>query len=129
MDLGYNEVEIKAIAAEYEVEDGPDDEGEMFERPGMPADQFVSPYPNMNAARAANGGAYPPDLSLMVKARVGGADYLYSLLNGYKGYPKDFEASDGMYYNEFYPGKQSFLQFFIWILDKYLICAIIITFP
>lgn len=106
IDLGYTSDEIKSIATEYEVIDGPNDEGEMFTRFARPSDKFVGPYLNDKEARVANGGAYPPDLSLMVKARVGGADYLYSLLNGYKEYPKDFEASDGMYYNEFYPGKQ-----------------------
>ena len=62
-DLGYNEAEIKAIAAEYEVVDGPNDEGEMFTRPAIPADRIPSPYPNENAARTANNEAYPPDLS------------------------------------------------------------------
>ena len=74
-DLGYSEAEIKAIAAEYDVEDGPNDEGEMFTRPGIPADRMPSPYANDNAARAANNGAYPPDLSLIFKARPNGADY------------------------------------------------------
>jgi len=103
-DLGYNKAEIKAFASSFTVIDGPDDEGEMFERPGMPADQFVSPYPNMNAARAANGGAYPPDLSLMTKARVGGANYLYSLIVGYKEPPADINIRDGLYYNKYYSG-------------------------
>lgn len=103
-DLGYNEAEIKAIAAEYEVMDGPDDEGEMFLRPGIPADRFPNPYANENAARAANGGAYPPDLSLMVKARPNGANYLYSLLIAYKDAPQGTEVPDGMHYNEAYSG-------------------------
>ena len=103
-DLGYNKDEIKAFASSFTVVDGPDDDGEMFERPGVPADYFVSPYPNMNAARAANGGAYPPDLSLIKKARVGGADYLYSLLIGYKEPPEDMEVRDGLYYNKYYGG-------------------------
>ena len=103
-DLGYNKDEIKAFASSFTVVDGPDDDGEMFERPGVPADYFVSPYPNMNAARAANGGAYPPDLSLIKKARVGGADYLYSLLIGYKEPPEDLEVRDGLYYNKYYGG-------------------------
>ena len=64
-DLGYNQNEIKAIASEYEIQDGPDDNGEMFLRAGVPADKFPSPYPNNNAARSANNGAYPPDLSLI----------------------------------------------------------------
>ena len=103
-DLGYNEAEIKAIAAQYDVEDGPNDEGEMFTRPGIPADRFPSPYPNEQAARAANGGAYPPDLSLMVKARPNGADYLYSLLVGYIDAPETVNVPDGMYYNDAYGG-------------------------
>ena len=103
-DLGYNKSEIKAFASTFTVTDGPNDDGEMFERPGMPADHFVSPYPNMNAARAANGGAYPPDLSLITKARGGGADYLYSLLIGYKKPPESIEVREGLYYNKYYSG-------------------------
>ena len=103
-DLGYNEAEIKAIAAEYDVEDGPNDEGEMFTRPGIPADRMPSPYPNDNAARAGNGGALPPDLSLIAKARANGPDYLYSLLIGYKEAPALVNVPDGMYYNDAYPG-------------------------
>ena len=103
-DLGYNEAEIKAIAAEYDVEDGPDDDGEMFTRPGIPADRMPSPYPNDNAARAGNGGALPPDLSLIAKARANGPDYLYSLLIGYKEAPAAMDVPDGMYYNDAYPG-------------------------
>jgi ubiquinol-cytochrome c reductase cytochrome c1 subunit len=103
-DLGYNEAEIKAIAAEYEVEDGPNDDGEMFMRPGIPADRMPSPYPNDNAARAGNGGALPPDLSLIAKARANGPDYLYSLLIGYKEAPASLTVPDGMYYNDAYPG-------------------------
>ena len=98
--------EIKVIAADYEIVDGPNDEGEMFDREALPSDKFVGPYENDKIARLANNGAYPPDLSLIVKARANGADYLYSLLNGYKDYPENFEASEGMYYNEFYPGYQ-----------------------
>ena len=103
-DLGYNEAEIKAIAAEYDVEDGPNDEGEMFTRLGIPADRMPSPYPNDNAARAGNGGALPPDLSLIAKARANGPDYLYSLLIGYKEAPASMNVPDGMYYNDAYPG-------------------------
>lgn len=103
-DLGYNEAEIKAIAAEYEVVDGPNEEGEMFTRAGIPADRFPNPYPNENAARAGNGGAYPPDLSLMVKARPNGANYLYSLMVGYKDAPNGTDVPEGMYYNDAYSG-------------------------
>ena len=100
--IGYTNDEIKVIAADYEVMDGPNDDGEMFEREARPSDKFVGPYENDKIARLANNGAYPPDLSLIVKARADGANYLYSLLNGYKEFPDNFEASEGMYYNEFY---------------------------
>ena len=103
-DLGYNADEIKAIAAEYEVEDGPNDEGEMFMRAAVPADHFPAPYPNENAARAANNGAYPLDLSLIFKARPNGADYLYSLLTSYEEAPADVAVPEGMYYNAAYSG-------------------------
>ena len=103
-DLGYNADEIKAIAAEYEVEDGPNDEGEMFMRTAVPADHFPAPYSNENAARAANNGAYPLDLSLIFKARPNGADYLYSLLTSYEEAPADVTVPEGMYYNAAYSG-------------------------
>ena len=104
--IGYSNDEIKVIAGEYEITDGPNDEGEMFTRDAKMSDKFVGPYENDKIARLANNGAYPPDLSLIVKARAGGADYIYSLLNGYKDFPENFEASEGMYYNEYYPGNQ-----------------------
>ena len=103
--LGYNNEELKALSAQFEITDGPNDDGESFVRPGRPSDTFVSPYPNEQAARAANGGAYPPDLSLIVKARADGANYLHALLSGYKEAPKDFNVPEGMYYNTYYPGK------------------------
>jgi cytochrome c1 len=84
-DLGYNEDELKALAAGYEVTDGPNEDGEMFERPGRPSDYFPAPFPNANAAAASNGGAEPPDLSLMAKARAGGPNYIKALLTGYEG--------------------------------------------
>jgi ubiquinol-cytochrome c reductase cytochrome c1 subunit len=96
---------VKSLAAEYTITDGPDEAGDMFERPGIPADYLPSPYANAQQAAYANGGAYPPDQSLIVKGRVKGADYIYSLLTGY---PKeDLEALDvppGQYYNPYYPG-------------------------
>lgn len=105
MDIGLTEDQVKAIAAEKEVEDGPDDEGEMFFRPAMPSDRFVSPFPNENAARAANSGALPPDLSLITKARMGGPNYIYHLLLGYhEEAPEGFELGDTQYYNEYFPG-------------------------
>lgn len=103
-DLGYNEAEIKAIAAQYEVEDGPNDDGEMFMRTAIPADRFPAPYPNDNAARAANNGAYPPDLSLIAKARANGPNYLYSLLTSYEDAPAYKDVPEGMYYNAAYSG-------------------------
>ena len=105
-ELGYSGDEVKAIAAEYEVVDGPNDDGEMFTRPGIPSDYFVAPYPNDNAARASNGGALPPDLSLMVEARAGFEDYMYGLLVGYTEPPEGMEISEGMHYNKVYPGHQ-----------------------
>ncbi len=104
--LGYDGDDIKAIAAEYEVWDGPNGEGDMFERPALPSDKFVPPFPNHNAARAANNGSWPPDLSLIVKARKSGDDYLYSLLTGYGEPPPDFNLPEGRYYNTAYPGFQ-----------------------
>ena len=105
-EIGFKEDQIKEIAAEVEVVDGPNDEGEMFERPGRPGDRFKSPFPNANAARAANNGALPPDLTLMVKARLGGADYLHALMTGYREAPEGFELSEGMSYNAMFPGNQ-----------------------
>ena len=102
--LGYNQDEIKSFASDYNVVDGPNDEGEMFERPGRPSDRFVSPYQNDQSARIANGGAYPPDLSLITKARSGGSDYLYSLLIGYSEPPKGMDVKEGLYYNSAYYG-------------------------
>lgn len=107
MEIGFTEAEVKAIAAEYEVEDGPNEEGEMFMRPAILPDRFVSPYANDNAARASNNGALPPDLSLMVKARVGGANYLYGLLTEYHDEaPDGFDLAEGMMYNSVFPGNQ-----------------------
>ncbi len=103
-DLGYNEAEIKAIAAEYLITDGPNEEGEMFERPGRPSDTFKNPYPNANAAKAVNNGALPVDLSLIIKARSGGADYLYALLTGYGEAPHGHEVPEGKYWNAYFSG-------------------------
>lgn len=103
--LGYNENQIKNIAKEYLVVDGPDDEGEMFERAALPSDRFVSPFANDNAAKYANGGALPPDLSLITKARANGSNYLYALLTGYEEKaPYGEELSDGQYWNTYFPG-------------------------
>ncbi len=104
--IGFSEDEIKQIASEYLVSDGPNDEGEMFERAGLPADKFVSPYANEQSARSANGGAYPPDLSLIIKARHLGANYVYSLLTGYKDAPDGFNLASGKNYNQYFEGRQ-----------------------
>jgi ubiquinol-cytochrome c reductase cytochrome c1 subunit len=98
--------EVKAIAASYDVEDGPNSEGEMYERLGRPSDHFVNPYPNDNAAIAANGGAYPPDMSVLAKARPGGANYIYSILMGYEEKPVDFVLEEGVYYNKYIDGNK-----------------------
>ena len=98
--------EAKAIAAQFEVEDGPNSDGEMFMRPGRLSDKFVKPYPNVEASTAANGGAYPPDMSVLAKARAGGADYIYSLLLGYEEAPTGFELDDGVYYNKYMAGNK-----------------------
>ena len=102
--LGFSEAEVKALAATYTVKDGPNDAGEMFERPGLPSDKFVPPHANEQEARAAHNGAYPPDLSLIVKARPDGANYLYSLLTGYEPAPADAHVPEGMHYNAYFPG-------------------------
>ena len=98
--------EAKAIAAQFEVEDGPNSDGEMFMRPGRLSDKFVKPYPNVEASTAANGGAYPPDMSVLAKARKGGADYIYSLLLGYEEAPTGFELDEGVYYNKYMSGNK-----------------------
>ena len=98
--------EAKAIASQFEVLDGPNSEGEMFTRPARLSDKFASPYPNVEASMAANGGAYPPDMSVLVKARKGGADYIYSLLLGYEDPPSGFSLDDGVYYNKYMSGNR-----------------------
>jgi len=102
----FTDEEAKFIAASFEVLDGPNSEGEMFTRPAKLSDKFVMPYDNVEAAKAANGGAYPPDMSVLVKARKGGADYIYSLLLGYEDAPADIQLDDGVYYNKFMYGNK-----------------------
>ena len=104
--LGLTDDQIVAIAAEYQIQDGPNDEGQMFERPGRPSDRFPSPFPNERAARAANNGAYPPDLSVMTKARHYGANYIRAMLVGYQDPPAGVTIGDGMHYNRYFPGRQ-----------------------
>ena len=102
----FTEEEVKAIAARFEITDGPDSQGEMFTRPGRPADKFLNPYPNDEAAKAANGGAYPPDMSVLVKARKGGANYIYSVLLGYEEKPESVILDEGVYYNKYMAGQK-----------------------
>ena len=124
-DLGYSEEQIKAFAAEYEVQDGPNADGEMFTRKAVASDHFPSPFPNDEAAAAANGGAVPPDFSLIAKARgvergfptflfdiftqyqEGGPDYIYSLLTGYQEPPEGVEVPEGTYFNPYFVGSAS----------------------
>jgi ubiquinol-cytochrome c reductase cytochrome c1 subunit len=118
----FSRKQVEALAAEYKIKDGPNESGDMFERPGRPADYFPSPFPNEQAAAAANGGKAPPDLSVMAKARTyergfpwfvidavtqyqeQGPDYLTALMQGYKDPPAGFNVPAGTHYNEYYPG-------------------------
>ncbi|MFN0190775.1 MAG: cytochrome c1 [Aestuariivirga sp.] len=113
----FTEDEVKALAATFTIKDGPGEDGEMFDRPGIPADRFPSPFANEQAAKSANGGAYPPDLSLITKARagwygtfnqlvngIGGPEYVYSVLTGYEDPPAELaaEAPEGKAYNPYF---------------------------
>ena len=106
IDIGFSDEEVKAIAAEYTVIDGPNEEGEMFERPAKPSDRFVPPFSNEQEARISNNGSYPPDLSVITKAKKHGPDYIFNLLLGYTVPPVDFELGEGMYYNKWKEGHQ-----------------------
>ena len=119
-DLGYTTEQVKAFASEYDIQDGPNDAGEMFTRKGVPSDYFPSPFPNEEAAAAANGGAAPPDFSLLAKARgvergfptfifdifrqyqEGGVDYIYSLLTGFQEAPAGVTVADGTHFNPYF---------------------------
>lgn len=121
-ELGYTEEQVKAFAAQYTVTDGPNGDGEMFERPAVPSDHFPSPFPNEAAAAAANNGAAPPDMSLLAKARgvergfptfifdiftqyqEGGPDYIYNLLTGYVDAPEGYAVPEGAYFNPHFAG-------------------------
>ncbi|RYI91476.1 MAG: cytochrome c1 [Acetobacteraceae bacterium] len=105
-ELGLSENEVAGIAATVQVMDGPNDEGQFAERAGRASDRFRAPFPNEKAARAANNGAYPPDLSVISKAREGGADYLHALLTGYEDPPAGMQLGEGMHYNKYFPGHQ-----------------------
>src|ERR1700712_5879638 len=120
---GFSVAQASAVASDYKVKDGPNDAGEMFERPGRLADRFPAPFPNEQAARASNGGALPPDLSLIAKARSyergfpkfifdfftqfqeQGPNYVYAILQGFEDKPPaDFKLPEGSYYNKYFPG-------------------------
>ncbi len=119
---GFSPAQVKAIAAEYKITDGPNDQGGMFERPGRPADHFPSPYPNEQAGRAVHNGVLPPDLSVITKARgyergfpwfvfdiftqyqEEGPDYVVALLQGYENPPPGFPMPEGAQYNKYFPG-------------------------
>ena len=103
---GLSEAQVKAIAATVQIGGGTDDSGQPMERAGLPSDHFRAPFANDKAARSANGGALPPDLSLMIKAREHGANYVLGLLNGYRDAPEGVRVGEGLYYNEYFPGHQ-----------------------
>ena len=102
--IGLTEEQVKAFAGQKQVTDGPNDQGDMFQRPARPSDHFVPPYPNDQANRAAHNGALPPDQSLIIKAREGGADYVYAILTGYRDAPANEKLPEGMNYNLYFPG-------------------------
>jgi len=102
--IGLSDDDVKKIAAEKQVPDEPNDAGDVKPRAARPSDHFVAPFPNANAARSANGGALPPDLSLIVKAREGGPNYVYAILTGFVDAPKDAKVPDGKYYNKAFAG-------------------------
>ena len=119
---GFSTAQAATVAKDYKIKDGPNDAGEMFEREGRLADRFPSPFANDNAARAANGGALPPDLSVIAKARTyesgfplflldmvtqyqeQGPNYITALLQGYEEAPKGFALPPGAHYNKYFPG-------------------------
>ena len=102
----FSEEEAKNFASQFEVIDGPNSDGEMFTRAAKLSDKFVKPYNNDQEAKNANGGAYPPDMSVLVKARKGGADYIYSVLLGYEDPPADIKLDEGVYYNKYMYGNK-----------------------
>jgi ubiquinol-cytochrome c reductase cytochrome c1 subunit len=103
-EVGFSEAQVKSLASGYDIADGPNDEGQMYKRPGKPADPIPGPFANEKEARASNNGALPPDLSLIIKAREDGANYVYSLLTGYTDAPSDFKLGENMHYNTYFAG-------------------------
>jgi len=102
----FSKEQAKIIASQFELTDGPNNDGEMFTRQARLSDNFVGPYANDKEAAASNGGAYPPDMSVLVKARQGGASYIYSVLLGYEDPPEGITLDDGVYYNKFMSGNK-----------------------
>jgi len=102
--VSHTEGEAKELAEEVQIPDGPNQDGDMFERPGKLSDYFPKPFANDAAAAAANNGAIPPDLSFITLARHGGEDYIYHLLNGYCDPPAGIELREGQHFNPYYPG-------------------------
>lgn len=100
----YTSAELKDMAAEIEYEEPPDEEGNVDTRPGKPFDYMPAPYASEAAARSANAGALPPDLSLIVKARHNGANYVFSLMTGFVDPPVNVELAPGQHYNPYFPG-------------------------
>ena len=94
------------VCSSFEITDGPNADGDMFTRPGKLSDKFAMPYENVKAAQAANGGAYPPDMSVLVKARGGGVNYIYSLLQGYEDPPLGLILDEGVHYNKYMYGNK-----------------------
>ena len=103
VDNGY----VKAVAKDYQIADIDRDTGDPIKRPGTPADHFVAPFANEAAARASNGGALPPDMSLLAKAREGGAAYIYSIVTGYVPPPAGLTVPAGKFYNPYIQGDLS----------------------
>ena len=121
---GFTRDQATAVAAEYKIKDGPNDQGEMFERPGRLADRFPAPFANDQAARVVNGGAVPPDFSVIAKARTyergfpwfifdaftqyqeQGIDYIVALMHGYEDAPPGMTIQSGLSYNKYFPGQQ-----------------------
>ncbi|HRK95551.1 MAG TPA: cytochrome c1 [Rhodospirillales bacterium] len=110
LGVGFAPENIKTLAAQFKIEDGPDEEGKMFRRPARPSDRIVSRFANKEAAQHANKGMYPPDLSLITKARHDGTDYLYAFLIGYGDAPAGVELTPGMYFNRYAPGQQTGME-------------------
>lgn len=114
VNVAFSEDEVKEMAEEIDVEDGPNEEGAMFSRPGRLSDTFPAPYPNEEAARYANNGALPPDLSLIVKSRHAGENYLWALLTGYRDAPQGINVREGLYYNPYFAGGQIAMERALW---------------